>query len=242
MSLINRIFSFRSEREGDIRVFLKKELGIRPNNLGLYELALRHSSASKKQGKKHVQNNERLEFLGDAILGAVIADHLYQEYPTKNEGFLTSMRSKIVSRSHLNNVADRLNITPLVLSKLDKRKPAKSVGGDALEAIIGAVYLDQGVKKAKYFIHTKILKDLVEMEELENTIISYKGLIIEWAQKERKSFEFCLINQWGKQHNMTFEMGLHIDQNLIAKGKGTSKKRAEEDAAKKAFSTLDIHI
>ena len=81
-----------------------------------------------------------------------------------------------------------------------------------------------------------------QMEELENTIISYKGLIIEWAQKERKSFEFCLINQWGKQHNMTFEMGLHIDQNLIAKGKGTSKKRAEEDAAKKAFSTLDIHI
>ena len=242
MSFLKRFFPFRTKREGDIRVFLKKELNIRPANLGLYELALRHSSASRKQGKKNVQNNERLEFLGDAILGAVIADYLYQEYPGKNEGFLTSMRSKIVSRSHLNNVANRLNITPLVISKLDKRKPAKSLGGDALEALIGAIYLDQGVKKAKSFIHSKILDDLVEMEELENTIISYKGLIIEWAQKERKTFSFSLINQWGKQHNMTFEMGLHIDDSLVSKGKGTSKKRAEEDAAKKAFTVLDIPL
>lgn len=242
MSFISRIFSFRAKREGDIHAFLKQDLGVRPNNVHLYELALRHSSASKKHGKKHVQNNERLEFLGDAILGAVIADYLYLNYPTKNEGFLTSMRSKIVSRSNLNNVATKLNITPLVISKLDKRKPAKSVGGDALEALIGAIYLDQGVKKAKSFIHSKILEGLVEMEKLENTIISYKGLIIEWAQKERKSFNFSLVNQWGKQHNMTFEMALMIDDLMVSKGKGSSKKRAEEEAAKKAFSLLNIQL
>ena len=240
MSFISRIFSFRTEREGSIRAFLKREIGVKPSKIGLYELALRHSSASRKQGKKNIQNNERLEFLGDAILGAVIADYLYQQYPDKDEGFLTSMRSKIVSRSHLNRVADRLNITPLVISKLDRRKPAKSLGGDALEALIGAIYLDQGVLKAKRFVKSKIIDGLVEMDVLETSIISYKGLLIEWAQKERKAFEFSLINQWGKQHNMTFEMGLHIDHQLVSKGKGTSKKRAEEDAAKKAFSILDI--
>lgn len=240
MSLFTKLLSFRKKREGSIGVFLKNELGLKPQNIGLYELALRHSSASKKHGKKHLQNNERLEFLGDAVLGAVIAEYLYTHYPTKNEGFLTSMRSKIVSRSHLNNVAQRLNITPLVLTKMDKRKPAKSLGGDALEALIGAIYLDQGVKPAKAFIHTKILNDLVEMEDLEKTIISYKGLLIEWAQKERKTFAFTLINQWGKQHNMTFEIGLHINEELISKGKGKSKKRAEEEAAKKAFSVLNI--
>lgn len=242
MSFISRIFSFRANREGGIHGFLKRDLGIRPINVHLYELALRHSSASRKLGKKCVQNNERLEFLGDAILGAVIADYLYLKYPTKNEGFLTSMRSKVVSRSHLNDVANKLNITPLVISKLDKRKPAKSVGGDALEALIGAIYLDLGVKQAKSFIHSKILEGLVEVEALENTIISYKGLIIEWAQKERKSFGFSLVNQWGKQHSMTFEMALIIDHDVVCKGKGSSKKRAEEEAAKKAFSLLNIQI
>ena len=242
MTFVLRLFSFRKKREGNLRAFLKDRLNVKAKDLNLYSLAFRHSSASQQLGKKNVQNNERLEFLGDAILGAVVADYLYQEYPGKDEGFLTSMRSKIVSRKNLNIVADKLGITGLVISKLDKKKPAKSVGGDTLEALIGAIYLDLGIKSCHLFIQQNILKTASGLESLENHIISYKGLLIEWAQKERKQFEFNLIDQWGKQHNMTFEMGLKIDDVLISKGKGASKKRAEEEASRKAFSILKIPV
>ena len=128
-----------------------------PLDLSLYELAFRHSSASRQNSNSKPQNNERLEFLGDAVLGAVVADYLYQKYPNKDEGFLTSMRSKIVSRSNLNNIAKTLGIKDAVVSNLNKKKPAKSLGGDTLEALIGAIYLDKGILSAQNFIHNKII-------------------------------------------------------------------------------------
>ena len=240
MNFFLKLFPSRFKREGDFFVFITKTIGFKPADIQLYHLAFRHSSASERPSKKLPQNNERLEFLGDAILGTIVAEYLYQQYPEKDEGFLTSMRSKIVSRTNLNEISRELGIQKLVISNLDKKKPAKSLGGDTLEALIGAIYLDKGMTSAKAFVHKKIIDEHVYLDELEQHVISYKGLLIEWAQKERKQFEFNLVKQWGKQHNMTFEMGLFLDEVLISTGKGSSKKRAEEEAAEKAFSTLEI--
>ena len=237
MQFLLRFFSSRSKREDEFLITIKQIVGTKPKDHSLYRLALRHSSSNKS--KKNARNNERLEFLGDAILGAVVADHLYQTYPHKDEGFLTSMRSKIVSRSNLNTIGKKLGLEPLIISKLDKRKPAKSICGDALEALIGAVYLDQGLGNTMRFIQERVLLANLDLESLESHIISYKGQFIEWAQKERKQFEFTLLDSWGVQHNKTFKMGLYLNNELIATGRGSSKKMAEEDAAEKAFKSLE---
>lgn len=210
--------------------------GIRPVRIDLYELAFRHSSALSF--KKTSRNNQRLEFLGDAILGAVVADYLYHTYPEKDEGFLTGMRSKIVSRSSLNKLAEAMNLQSLIISKIDLRKPAKSLGGDTLEALIGAIYLDKGIKEAQRFITQKILHELIDVLDLEHQIISYKGLFIEWAQKQRKSFEFVLLESWGQQHHKTFKIGLYVNGKLLSSGVGLSKKQAEEVASELAFKEL----
>lgn len=240
MNFFLKLFPSRFKREGDFFMFVSEVAGIKPKDFSLYELAFKHSSSSHLSSKKLPLNNERLEFLGDAILGAVIADYLYHHYPEKDEGFLTSMRSKIVSRNNLNSVSKKLGIHNLVLSKLDNKKPSKSVGGDTLEALIGAIYLDKGIAEAKKFIYTRIINEHVYLEDLEHSIISHKSLFIEWAQKERRDFEFLLLNQWGKQHNMTFEMGLLLDNNIVSRAEGYSKKNAEEQAAEKANELLNI--
>lgn len=237
MRFFFRLFSSRQKQEDQsLMLEIKRITGLKPNNLGLYELALRHSSADKY--KKISRNNERLEFLGDAILSAVIADYLYENYPDRDEGFLTSMRSKIVSRSNLNEVANFLQIDALIISNLDRRKKAKSISGDALEALVGAVYLDHGIQGASDFVRKKIVADYLDINKLENLIISYKSKFIEWAQKERINFEFILMKSWGQDHNKSFEMGIKIDDSVISTGFGTSKKTAEEAAAYAAFQHL----
>lgn len=241
MKFLSKLFPSRKNREGDFFVFLRDVTGVKPKDTSYYKLAFKQNANSNEFSENGVpQNNERLEFLGDAILGAVIADYLYQKYPEKDEGFLTSMRSKIVSRSNLNMLAKELGIVEVVKNSLGKYKPSKSVGGDTLEALIGAIYLDRGIIEAQRFVYSRIIKEHIYLDELEQHIISYKGLFIEWAQKERKQFEFTLLNQWGKQHNRTFKMGLMIDDALVATGKGSSKKRAEENAAKIAYLELSI--
>lgn len=238
MHFFLRIFSSRKSRDEKFLLAIKQLIGFKPKNLGLYRLALRHSSSNSTRQNTH--NNERLEFLGDAVLGAIVSDHLYKAYPNEAEGFLTSMRSKIVSRSNLNNIGKKIGLEPLIVSRLDRQKGAKSLYGDALEAVIGAVYLDLGASYAKQFVHTNVLAAHVDLKSLESHIISYKGLIIEWAQKHHKAFDFKLVDSWGKQHSKTFKISLYIDGDAVATGLGASKKQAEETAAKTAFNILDL--
>jgi ribonuclease-3 len=239
MSFFTRLFFSRLVNGERFAGNLKALLGFRPKKPELYKLAFIHSSASKTSSKTD-KNNERLEFLGDAILSAVVADYLYKHYPQKSEGFLTSMRSKVVSRSNLNKIAENLKLNNFIISKLNNNKRAKSLGGDTLEALIGAIYLDRGIRHAALFIHQHVLSEKRIFEHLEKHVISYKGFLIEWAQKERNKVEFSLLNDWGKQHNKTFKMGLIMNDELIATGRGTSKKLAEEDAAKKACNQLNL--
>lgn len=214
--------------------------GVQPKDLSHYELAVRHSSASKREHKSGWSNNERLEFLGDAILGSVVAEHLYHRYPDQDEGFLTSMRAKMVSRKNLNSVAESIGIAPLVVSKLDHKKPARSLLGDVLEALIGAIYLDAGMDQAREFITTKVIEDHTEFTHLEKQVVSFKSTFIEYVQANRSKHEFKLEDRWGKNHSLNFKIGLFLDGERISEGIGTSKKRAEESAAKAACEQLKI--
>lgn len=214
--------------------------GVEPKDISLYKLAMRHSSASKRSDGSTWSNNERLEFLGDAILGAVVAKWLYELYPAENEGFLTSMRAKVVSRKNLNKLASQLNLAPLVVSRLDAKKPARSLLGDVLEALIGAVYLDRGMEAAERFIETKIILDKSEFDNLKDQVVSHKSAFIEHAQAQRIHHEFKLEERWGKNHSLNFRVGLYLEGKKISEGVGTSKKRAEESAAKEACQELQI--
>jgi ribonuclease III len=239
MSLFQRIFFPHHLHDRKLARALKSITTVTPNNLDIYELALRHSSFNQKSTKEDV-DNQRLEFLGDAILGAVVAEYLYKKFPEKDEGFLTNLRSKIVSRKSLNRVAVDLGIHRILKKKLDKNKPAHSIYGDAFEALVGALYLDRGIGRARCFIINKVVKEYWDDNKLEDHIISYKSALIEWAQKEKIDYSFNVIDEWGQKHALNFEVGIFFNKKQVASGKGTSKKRAEETAAKIAYHQLNI--
>lgn len=239
----NRLFSKKpafSHEKGEFHHRIAQITGVQPSDITLYELAFRHSSASKRKDDSGWSNNERLEFLGDAILGAIVAEHLYDRYPDENEGFLTSMRAKMVSRKNLNHIASELGLAPMVISRLDQQKPARSLLGDVLEALIGAIYLDSGMDATRSFITQKVIEEHTEFTQLENSVVSFKSAFIEYVQANRRKHEFRLEDKWGKNHSLTFKIGLYLDGDRVAEGCGTSKKRAEETAAQTACDLLNI--
>lgn len=210
---------------------IKTIIGSWPKEASLYKLALRHASAYPFRKNKGERNNERLEFLGDAVIDLIVADILYYRYPTEDEGYLTKLRSKIVSRNNLNRVADELGIPNLVVANL-KGNYSDSIYGDALEALIGAIYLDHGIKRVERFIIQKIIDPLLSNDDLFEAALNYKSEVIEHFQAERISFRFEEIDRQGEQHNSTFTMGLFISNTLVAEGKGSSKKKGEEAASR----------
>jgi ribonuclease-3 len=213
--------------------------GFQPRKIELYNLAFTHSSASFEYKGKRL-NNERLEFLGDAILGAVVSDYLYENYPKKDEGFLTTMRSKIVCRQHLNLIAEKIHLPHLLNFNTTGDSKPKSINGDAFEALIGALFLDRGYRKCERFIIYSILKKHVNLQALSTKIYSHKRLIMEWAAKNKKELCFKLESQKGQSHNRSFEISLWCNQERVARGEGSSKKKAEEDAAKNAYHELAL--
>jgi ribonuclease-3 len=228
----------KSER--DFSRAVKSITKIRPYDLSLYEKAFKHSSYSSSKFSPIPSDNQRLEFLGDAILGGIAAEYLYNLFPERDEGFLTNLRSKIVSRKSLNKIAKELGLGQLVKKKLDKNKKAHSIYGDALEALIGAIYLDRGLKHANQFVLKQVIEPHWDIKSLETHVISYKSAFIEWAQKEKIDYSIDLLKQWGVKHDLTFETSISIDGNEISRGEGSSKKRAEENAAMKACQELKI--
>ncbi len=233
---IKRISShFR--KDGNFFLSISEITGLQPREEKHYRLAFRHSSASRERSGKRL-NNQRLEFLGDAILGAVVADYLYQQYPHKGEGFLTSMRSKIVSRRHLNQIGLKLQLNKLLIKKTARTAHAKSIYGDALEALIGALYLDRGYRDCEQFITQRIIRELIDLDNLENRIASHKGAILEWGQKNKKEVNFEITGSYGESHARRYEIALSIDGEVVSTGKGTSKKKAEEDASRIAYKNL----
>ena len=233
------VASFFSKERSFIS-FIRRTTGTLPFKLNLYHQALCHSSHIREREMRLGNDNQRLEYLGDAILSAVVADYLYRKFPNKDEGFLTNLRSIIVSRKSLNQVALSLDLDKVVKEKLDKNKPAHSIYGDAYEALIGAVFLDRGLLPTRKFILTSAIYPFWDENTLENHIISYKSALIEWAQKEKQNYNLKTIQESGEKHKLVFEIALEIDGKELARGKGTSKKRAEEAASKKAYKLLNI--
>jgi ribonuclease III len=216
--------------------------GITPGNVYLYKLALTHTSYMRSQngGAKH-ETNERLEFLGDSILGAVVAEFLYKKFPYKDEGFMTELRSRIVNRESLNQTAIRIGLNMLV--KVDQGNQAaryKSINGNALEALVGAIYLDQGYKKTRRFVLDKLIKPHFDIHTLINTTINFKSKLIEWVQSNNKAIRFEIIKQVQQGNSSEFTSQVWIDEEAVAVGSGNSKKKAEQAAAEKALQVLAI--
>lgn len=221
---------------------IKMIVGSKPFNLKPYKTATQHTSVAKsvKEGVK--ESNERLEYLGDAVLGLVVAEYIFKRYPFKDEGFLTEIRSRIVSRDSLNSVARKIGVNDIVRFD-DRRKTPnshKSIYGNTLEALIGAVYIDQGFKRCQRFIVQKLLMPHYDIEELINTTKNYKSKLIEWSQKNGKTVSFELLETKDKTHYKEFIIQVVINDKPISKGHGLSKKKAEQDAAREACITLEI--
>ena len=217
---------------------IRNIFGFYPENVNLYMLALRHKSATVQKINGLKLNNERLEYLGDAVLSAVIADYLFRRFPYKNEGFLTEMRSKIVSRSTLNKLSKKLGLERMVVSDTDPNYKSRSAGGDAFEAFIGAMYLDRGYYFTRRVIVNRIIRIHFDLEALVDTEISYKSRIIEWAQKERKVIEFKMLEELGEKQEKQFRVAVLVDGKSIAESVDYSIKGAEKIAAEKAWNTL----
>jgi ribonuclease-3 len=242
MPLIN-FYKLHLSRDREFIKKLKNILGFVPGNAVLYKMAFRHRSVAKvlKNGSK--SSNERLEFLGDAILGAVIAELLFKAYPYKEEGFLTEMRSKIVNRVNLNQLARKMGFDQLLVfdqKMVNVSTKNHSMLGDAFEALIGAVYLDKGYNFTKDFLLKRIVKPYIDVHTLELTETNFKSKLIEWCQRHGKDVTFDLVPNIEGDSPKLFTIQAVIDGESYGIGRDYNKKNAEKQAAEKTCEALSL--
>ncbi|UZD24014.1 ribonuclease III [Algoriphagus halophytocola] len=230
-----------SKKDKRLAASIKLMTGSRPFNLSLYKLALTPSSLGEETSQGFRISNERLEFLGDAILGAVIAEYLFLKFPYRDEGFLTETRSKLVNRETLNSTGIKIGLRKALDLEIGDRNftANKSLFGDMLEAFLGAIYLDKGYHFTKKFILQRILLHF-DVESMISTTTNYKSKIIEWSQKENKEVEYVVLRVNGNQRFKEFIVALMVEGGEVAQGKGSTKKKAEQEASKNACETLNI--
>ncbi len=204
---------------------------------------MRHSSAGTEQRKGFVESNERLEYLGDAVLSMVVAEYLFTKFPFKDEGFLTEIRSRLVNRESLNSLARTIGLADLIQFngiQNTKSQSFKSIYGNALEALIGAVFLDKGHRFCRKFILQKLIIPHFDLDQVINTDKNFKSKIIEWSQKENRNVSFKVVEVDTDKHYKRFEASVILDKKTIKKGYGLTKKKAEQDAAEKSCQLLKI--
>lgn len=229
-------------RDDEFYIEMKSILGFTPVDLELYRRAFVHRSIKEIDNVGNPNNYERLEFLGDAMLDAIIAAYLYKKVPSGNEGYLTQMRSKVVSRDHLNELGRDLNLIRFVKSNVSKSKFGENINGNIFEALIGAIYLDKGFKYCEKFVFKRVIEPYVDIPKLEGKVTSYKSLFIEWCQKEKKEFKFEIYDDTGNDVLRHFSVKLYLNEQVVSKGRSTSKKKAEEIAAKRAYYAFQNEI
>jgi ribonuclease-3 len=237
--IVQRVKLFSSERK-EFYLFLKDLLGFYPRNLRLYDMAFIHKSASIVDSQGNFVNNERLEYLGDAILGAIIADFLYNRFPQEDEGFLTKTRSKLVNRAFLTKLTHDMGLHVFIDSNMTKNIDKSHIYGDALEALIGAIYLDRDYKTTKFFVTKKILSQFVDLDEIEHKDSNFKSRLIEWSQKYKREVEFETTEEMDEKHKYPrFKTVVKIDNENAGEGSGTSKKEAHQNAARETLKKLE---
>ena len=207
-----------------------------PRNIELYKLAFVHRSASLRLSDGTHINNERLEFLGDAILGAIVAEYLYRTFPDRPEGFLSQTRSKIVNGESLAHLSSTLGLDKLIVSHVSHFDTNKNILGDAFEALIGALYIDQGYQAVRRFVEKRLINKYIDVDEVLNTDNNYKSRLLEWAQ--HKKAELVFNTNIFSHYPVLFVSEVEIDGNKLADGRGSTKKDAEQNAACAALSLL----
>lgn len=228
---------YRKHAGSSFKKSLKAILGYTPGNVSLYRMALTHRSIKETSA----ENNERLEYLGDAILSAVIADYLFKRYPYKEEGFLTEMRSKMVNRSQLNDIAIKMGLKKVtVFNKSDASLKASQIFGNTLEALVGAIYLDKGYKKTAKWVGERVIMPHMFVDDLEVLEINHKNKLYGWANKNGKSLEFETLNEQMQGGRRLFTVGAVINGKVVAEGKAYNKKDASQIAAQLAVEKLGI--
>lgn len=238
MNFLRRIVKPQNKKDEDFYYELKDLLNFKPINLFHYKKSFTHRSLKLMDDKGNPINYERLEFLGDAILGSVMASYLYKKVPEGDEGYLTQMRSKVVSREHLNTLGKDLDLIRFVKSNISKEHISNNIYGNIFEALIGAIYLDRGYNYCNQFIYEQVILPYVDIERLEGKISSYKGYVIEWCQKNKRKYKFESYEDSGNQNKKHFSVRVSIDGNVVGKGRSTSKKKAEEIAAKRVYFAM----
>jgi len=228
---------FKKHEGSSFRNELKNILGFQPKNISLYRTALTHRSV--REGAD--ENNERLEYLGDAVLSALIADYLFKRYPYREEGFLTEMRSKMVNRQQLNDIAVRMGLKKITLyNKMDSSLKVSQIFGNTLEALVGAIYLDSGYKKTSKWVLKSIIQPHMFMDDLEILEINHKNKLYGWANKNGKVLEFETLNEKLENGRRLFTIAAVIDGKTIAEGRAFNKKDASQIAAQVAVEKLGI--
>jgi len=232
---LHYIFSGQKKRE--FLHQLVNVLGFAPGKIALYTAALSHRSFKEKA----TENNERLEYLGDAILGSIIADYLFMKYPFKGEGFLTEMRSKMVNRQILNNIALKMGLKKITsYNRSDGSLKSSQIFGNALEALVGAIYIDQGYQKTKQWVIKKIILPHVYMDDLEIVDINKKNKLYSWANRAGKLLEFETLEERIENGRRLFTVGAVVDGEVVAEGRAFNKKDASQIAAQHAVEKLNI--
>ena len=240
--MLNNIFDrirlpFRKEKE--LYLSLHQIIGVYPHNISYYKLALMHKSVARRNEKGRPVNNERLEFLGDAILDAIVGDIVYQHFPGKREGFLTNTRSKIVQRETLNKLAQEMGINQLILSSGHSYSHNSYLGGNAFEALVGALYLDRGYNACMKFMEQRILSQLINIDKVAYKEMNFKSKLIEWSQKNRVKLEYKLLEQKKDEHGSpVFRFQVLIEGLEGGIGSGFSKKESQQLASKLTLQRL----
>jgi ribonuclease-3 len=228
---------FKQQSGTSFRKQLKNILGFTPGNISLYKTALTHRSVREAAD----ENNERLEYLGDAILSALIADYLFKRYPYKEEGFLTEMRSKMVNRQQLNEIAIKMGLKKITLyNKSDGSLKISQIFGNTLEALVGGIYLDKGYKTTAKWVNERIIMPHMFVDDLENLEINHKNKLYGWANKNGKMLEFETLDERIENGRRLFTIGAVVNGELIAEGKAFNKKDASQIASQLAVEKLGI--
>ena len=235
MSFLQRAYNTVFSSDKELVAYIRTITGVTPDKVKLYKQVFTHRSLLGDAK----ENNERLELLGDSVLDMLVAEYIYKKYPYREEGFMTELRSKIVNRKSLNEIGVKLGLVEkLNLNKRSMNAIPKDVGGNTLEALIGAMYLDAGFKETRRFVFKRILHDLIDVEGLSETDVDFKSKMYHYIQRTGKSLEFKVVEEQNRNRRSYFVIDLEIDGTVIARGEGFSKKVAEQNAAMNALKEL----
>ena len=231
------LFGPKDPQDKALYDYIHNIFGFYPRHIALYRVAFTHKSVKTENvGGYHV-SNERMEYLGDSVLSTAVADYLFHTYPTQAEGFLTEMRSRIVSRSSLNRLSEKLGFGDYIRHSSDTCQ-ARSMGGNAFEALMGAIYLDRGYDFAKQIIIERIIKIHIDIEQLQSTDINFKSKLLEWSQKHKKNTTFKLVEEIGEGHRKQFHIQIVINDKSYGDAIDRSIRGAEQLAAEKTCKML----